>query len=344
MRKDVAILESSFRIIRFSFYHPNKLFLPLLFVRQFFALLRWAPRTDIFISQFAGYGSFLPVVLGRMMGKPSLIITGGTDCVSFPYIRYGNFSKKVLGWFTKKSLQWASALSSVSESLQYQEYTYDPMSSPLQGYVHWAGVSSHKDRVIYNGYEQGHFFMEKGVERKENSFLTVMANPTSRFARELKGLDLFFQLAKAKPEATFTVMGVPEKFDIPDKPGNVRFLPFADAEGLRLVMNQHRYYVQLSLSEGFPNALCEAMACGCVPIVSNVGAMPFIIQKHGVLVKNRSLNAVLQALESHESYGEANLDEISNAIFQRFPLEKRKRELLEYVEMLVRRKKGTPWA
>ncbi|HMC97284.1 MAG TPA: glycosyltransferase, partial [Flavobacteriales bacterium] len=47
------------------------------------------------------------------------------------------------------------------------------------------------------------------------------------------------------------------------------------------------YYLQLSVSEGFGNALCEAMLCGCIPIVSSTGAMPRIVGDTGYIVQRR---------------------------------------------------------
>lgn len=332
VRKDLAILNSDFEVLAFQFVPRYKLMLPWVFVRQCVYILVNARRIDIFITQFAGYASFLPVFFAKLFGTPSLIVTGGTDCVSFPNIKYGNFAKPVLGWFTAQSLRHATALSSVHESLQFQTYGYDADSPRTQGYTTWSGADSTKDRIIYNGYESKVFKILDSVERKPQSFVTVLANPQSRFARNLKGLDVFIELAILKPHAQFTVVGGPQGFELEGAPKNVSFKPFASPDELCLEMNAHQFYVQLSLSEGFPNALCEAMLCGCVPIVSHVAAMPFIVEDLGVIVAKRGAEHVMEALVDFGPLPRPEL--VRERIIQSFPLEKRTAELRQLVKDL----------
>lgn len=332
VRKDLAILNSEFEVRTFEFVPRHKLWLPWVFLHQFVFLLLNARQVDIYIIQFAGYSSFLPVFLAKLLRKPSLIITGGTDCVSFPNIKYGNFAKPILGWFTAQSLRNARALSSVHESLQYQTYDYDSDSPRIQGYVTWAGVDSSKDVVIYNGYASNVFQLLHSVERRTNTFLTVLANPQSRFARNLKGLDVILELARMKPTCQFTVVGGAQGFELPGAPKNITFKPFASPEALCHEMNAHQFYVQLSLSEGFPNALCEAMLCGCIPLVSHVAAMPFIVQGVGIVVEKRGASHVTKALEHA---GPLPLPkQVRERVVQSFPLEKRSAELRQLVKNL----------
>jgi glycosyltransferase involved in cell wall biosynthesis len=58
-------------------------------------------------------------------------------------------------------------------------------------------------------------------------------------------------------------------------------------EDLVLFYNAHQYYIQLSIAEGFPSAICEAMLCQCIPIGSTVGAIPDIVGDCGYLVEKR---------------------------------------------------------
>jgi glycosyltransferase involved in cell wall biosynthesis len=58
-------------------------------------------------------------------------------------------------------------------------------------------------------------------------------------------------------------------------------------------------YVMCSESESFPNALLEAMACGCATIGSRVGGIPELIADgtSGLLFESQSVDALSAALQ-----------------------------------------------
>ena len=98
------------------------------------------------------------------------------------------------------------------------------------------------------------------------------------------------------------------------------------------------YYLQLSLSEGFPNALCEAMLCGCIPIVSNVGAMPMIVEGIGGILQTKSVSKLRELLSEYltkDSQEKKMLAENSrNRISEKYTLESRQTNLLELISRL----------
>jgi glycosyltransferase involved in cell wall biosynthesis len=59
--------------------------------------------------------------------------------------------------------------------------------------------------------------------------------------------------------------------------GNVTFLGFRDTEELLELYNLADLFALASYSEGLPKALLEAMACGCIPIVTAVGDVETVV-------------------------------------------------------------------
>ncbi|MBK8499433.1 MAG: glycosyltransferase [Flavobacteriales bacterium] len=119
-----------------------------------------------------------------------------------------------------------------------------------------------------------------------DALLTVASGAHQAYVRVLKGLDMIMAVAPRFPDASSSV-GAREG-SLPDKPANVIEVPFVPHHEIAALYGSATYYLQLSVSEGFGNALCEAMLCGCVPIVSDTGAMPRIIGDTGVVVKRRA--------------------------------------------------------
>jgi glycosyltransferase involved in cell wall biosynthesis len=286
--KDLNIFVSIDHTIEFTFSSNKKILTPFLFVSQFFVILKNIRQTKIFISQFAGYHSFIPSIISKIFNIPHLIISGGTDCVSFPGIGYGNFSKLLLGLFTKWSYQLATHISPKHESLWFCKYTYEKQEPSKQGISAFIPKLNTNYTVINNGYDPSKF-LPTPIDRKQNSFLTVCGGFQFPFQIELKGIDLILEVARHFPKCTFTILGVPswKKLDI--KSNNVVTLPPSNNEDLVGIYSNHQFYMQLSMAEGFPNALCEAMLCGCIPIVSNVFSMPEIIENTGFILKERNI-------------------------------------------------------
>lgn len=274
-------------------FTQSPLKLPFFFILQFFQLLWYLPKTSQYLCFFGGYHSVLPAWFGKIFGKKCTIQAGGTDCINMPEIGYGNFRKKWLRKATVYSFKNCSLILPVAEALVKQDYRYDPKISPKQGLLNLIPDLKTPIQVIPNGFDT-EYWRDLGKGRKPFSFISV-ATGTSNPARAIvKGYDLIEKLAENHSDWTFTLVG-DSAYVSPNS--NVLVLGKMNPAELLNSYNSHQFYLQLSTSEGFPNALGEAMACGCVPIGSAVGAIPEIIGDAGFLLFKKDFGELERLLE-----------------------------------------------
>jgi len=76
----------------------------------------------------------------------------------------------------------------------------------------------------------------------------------------------------------------------------VRFLGFQDRKGLLELYNLADLFALTSYSEGLPRVVIEAMACGCIPIVTNVGDVAAVVRD--------GFNGFIVSPGDHEKLGE----------------------------------------
>lgn len=331
--KDIEILSKEYQVHAFNFSFERKWKTPIQLLSQFIFLLRLTYSSKLTVCQLAGYHSFLPVIFGKILNKPSLIIAAGTDCHAFPSVGYGNFQKTLLKQITKFSFLLCSHISPKHKSLILCDYTFDDADFPKQGIKYFIPKLRNKFTCIPNGYDDNKF--KKRKEKKKNTFLTVSGNLNSEYQIKLKGIDLILSVAKDFPDCLFTIIGVTDKYNPNKFPSNVICHPPLPNEELVDHYSEAEFYLQLSMAEGFPNALCEAMLCECVPIGSNVFSIPEIISDTGYILKKRNLNDLreLIGVAINADKSELGMSARTN-ISRNYPLIKRETELLELINTL----------
>ena len=333
VKKDLALLESNF-IVKKSFFNPNnKLLVPFQFIMQFFFLFFNIWRSNIVISQFAGYQSFLPALFAKIFNKPCLIVLGGTDCVSFPSINYGNFNRPVLKTFTAWSLRLSTHFAPVHKSLVESNYTYTKDDYPKQGYKIFCPKIKGGYTELFYGYDATQFRNDEA--KISNSFITVGFLNNPNYFR--KGIDLIVEMAKSYPDNKFTVVGgTIDDIPVIHVPPNVELVDSVSYEELKALYAKHEFYLQLSICEGFPSAICEAMLCGCIPIGSDVAAIPEIIDECGFVLKHKNVEE-LRSLFAEAMASDKNLlsQKSRKSIMDRFPLDERNK-FIDLVNKLMK--------
>ncbi len=296
-------------------------------LKQMAKVLGGGRQNAAILVMFAGHWSVVPVFLGKLLNVPVYIILGGTDCVSFPAFGYGSLRGGLIKKAIAYSVKHASRLLPVDDTLIESENTYvDDAGARLQGLKHFFPEMKTPSTVIYNGFDAV-FFKAPKVPKKENTFICV-AGVDNQMRFQLKGLDLLFKAAVQRPDFQFTMVGVNSEFASKLKvPQNVRLFPFLPAEEFRAYLDESMFYVQMSISEGFPNALCEGMLAQCIPVGSTVGAIPKIIGETGFLCDKRSVEHVLHVLEKATSRSSEQKQALAEAARQRiedeFPISRR---------------------
>ena len=90
----------------------------------------------------------------------------------------------------------------------------------------------------------------------------------------------------------------------------------------------------MSISEGFPNAVCEAMLCNCIPIGSNVAALPIIIGDAGYILMKRDKLFLMRLLEDILGDDKSELQSGRDRILSNFNIQRRSEILLEKVRVI----------
>ncbi|MBI2258627.1 MAG: glycosyltransferase family 4 protein [Flavobacteriia bacterium] len=334
VEKDIEILKTQFEVIEFYFDVRNKKGIFTQFIKQIFFIFKHF-KVKLFVTQFGGYHSFFPSLFKVLFYKIHVLVLSGTDCVAFPSISYGNFYKKYLRWFTKFSITKASYLLPVSKELIYSSYTYQNMDFSCQGVLCHIKKCTTPYKVIYYGYNYNKWYSSPNKEK--NSFVTIAADLSTRFGIYLKGIDLILDIAPFYPNCSFYIVGGKTIKNQQNISNNVYLVDKMNPQQLSEFLSNKQFYFQLSMSEGFPNALCEAMLSSCVPIVSNVSSMPFIIEDSGFVLMKKDINELKTIMDNALTCSNFELlqKKARSRIEQNFPLEKRKEMLIQTIKDII---------
>lgn len=225
--------------------------------------------------------------------------------------------------------KYSQKIAVVHKSLYEGDYTYAPTKGK-QGLKQIYNTDRSKVIELKNGYDSSVYYNRK-YSRDNWSFLTVPGRIDHK-TYWVKGIDILIELCSRMPSLQLTVVGEMCLNGQISMPGNIRILPKIKSCELAEVYNQHRFYFQLSMAEGFPNALCEAMLCGCVPIGSDVFGIPEIIGDAGFLLRRKNIEELIQIIKNLKNFDIDTLSEIAEQrILMHFQLKERNQSLLNLI-------------
>lgn len=269
---DLALLRSHFAVEHLLTRGP----------RSLVEIVRGVRRNDLVFTWFASVYSFALVACARLFGKRSYIVVAGADVMSVAGVKYGPWrsplKRMVVGW----ALRHATGVLPVAKELR-------AAAMRLADYDGGNAV------VLPTGYDPARWF-PSGT--KERSVLCI-AGCESRARLLVKGVDILLAAARELSDVQFILAGTPAemlgRLGVPVPP-NVRVLPPITREELPSLYHASKVYVQPSRSEGLPNAVCEAMLSGCIPVGTDVGGMATVIGETGYVVPAADVRALVGAI------------------------------------------------
>lgn len=280
-------------------------------------VLRRLRAADVSFSWFAlGYAA-RAVLLGRWFRRPSVVVSGGWDVVSMPEIQYGAARSPRGRRRARYVLRRATKVLAISEwSRQRIEE-----------------LGGRDAECLYPGIDLERF---RPHGEREDLVVTVGNVTEENLAR--KGLGTFVRAAASLPGVRFVLVGrhIGSAADTLRRsaPPNVSLPGWLPDEELRDLLARAKVYVQVSYNEGFGVALAEAMASGCVPVVTRAGALPEVAGDVGFYAPfgdaAATADSIRQALAGNRSSA------ARARIAERFPLSRRRERLLGIVGGLLR--------
>ena len=280
----------------------------------------WA---DVVVSWFGTFHALFAFAVARLLGRKCIVIASGYDLAAVPEIDYGNMRPGV------RRLVGRSVLGMAHQVLAVSEFAAKEAREN-------ARVPDAKLKVIRHGLADP----TKGagvpdVEKREGRVLSVGEVNQSNLTR--KGLATFVRAAHTLPDTPFELVGFwaddgAIEFLRSIAPANVEFVGRASDADLMARMRTAKVYVQVSGHEAFGVALAEAMLHGCVPVVTDRGALPEVVGDAGRYVPYGDADATAASIREALRSDQSNGLRARNRILDHFPLAVRRRELLSAVD------------
>lgn len=287
-------------------YLPSKRINPV-------AIQRAVRQADLVFAWFASWHSFLPVLLARQYGKPSVVVVGGYDTANVPEAGYGSQRGGLRRWVSRTIIRNATRLIVNSHSAERETVTN-------------TGADPHKITVIHHGIEP---FPMGPTQGRERIALTIGKALRENLLR--KGLLPFVQAARLLPDVQFVHVGrwCDDSIDIlrANAGPNVQLIDFIPDDGLHGMSQRAWVYVQASMHEGFGMSLAESMSAGCIPVATRAGSLPEVIGPDGLYTpSNDSVDVAQTIRQALERDGEWR-QRARERVLTEFSMEKRRQAL-----------------
>lgn len=285
------------------------------------AVARAVASSDLVFCWFASWHSLAPVLLAKILHRPSIVVVGGYDTANLPEVGYGSQRGGIRRWVSRTVMRNAAHLIVNSKSAELETERN-------------VGIARDRITVIYHGIAP----LQMGpTNNREPIVLTVGGVWQENLLR--KGLLPFVQSAQYLPDKQFVQVGKWHDKSIEtlraSAGNNVSFTGFLSEKALEALYMRSSIYVQASLHEGFGLSVAEAMSAGCIPVVTRAGSLPEVVGDTGVYCQGNDPEYIAQAIRLALSLDESVREKARQRILTEFPLDRRRREIYAFIDKIV---------
>ena len=343
---DIELLQERYNVKLNSVKTNSIFYLIISLILQFFFLIYNILNTKVIYIWFADHHSILPVFIAKIFNRKSVICAGGYECTYIPEINCGVFtkgsiSKRIRHFCVEYSLKNCSLILPVDESLinNVNTYIYSDVENkpPLEDGIKTLipGITT-PIKAINLGYDSRIFNSDPSI-KKENSVLSAgLIVNEDEYNR--KGFDLLVEAASQMPDIKFILVGLNNEFTGKLKKLNISNLELYGIISFSKLIEAYqrsKIFAQISMFEGMPSTLCEAMLCECIPVGSNVNGIPGIISDTGYIVYKKDINNIINtlrnALHSTDELGK----KAKERIMTNYSIQNRKIRLNKEIENII---------
>ncbi|KAF0130915.1 MAG: hypothetical protein FD155_1184 [Bacteroidetes bacterium] len=321
IRRDEMLLSEKFTIDTYLLRTIKGLGVIRELIKLLLFLLRNISKHDVIYIWFADFHAVIPVILGRLFHKKSIIVIGGVDAAYVPKYKYGTKTKlfgRLSVWLTTK---YANLLLPVSQ------FTAEAL---------FKNVSTHlgsKSQIIYNCFEPDSLIAKTSPRAIDVITVCLASREKTLY---IKGVDFFIEVARAIPQLNFTIVGLSgEAYEFCAKkaPSNLKIIGPVAHSKLQNMLQNSSLICQFSRHEAFGLALLEGIAAGCFPIGYNFGGTKELLyESEALTIDTLSVTEAKIQIVQAMNVETSKITRIQQQILPRFTCKIRQKGLEKAVE------------
>lgn len=275
-------------------------------------------RHDLLFGWFVSPSVSIGTIIATFFNKPTILVAGGYDVAREPDIGYGLTLNPKYRKLTQTALRKADKVLAVSDSNKNEILNI---------------TSKAEVETVYVGAIDTDTYKPKG---KKDSDLVLTVGGIKDGNMDKKGLRHFAQTSKLFEGKKFVIVGKKTDADAVEELRNIGgdnlllpgYVPF---EELLDYYQRAKVYVQPSIHESFGVSVAEAMACECIPVVSQNGSLPEVAGETGVLIDELSPKRIQKAIFKAEKMDGSDARE---RVLKKFQKDQRKNELYRQIKIV----------